>query len=191
MFNYSLTDTKINSHNAHEKIKPFTMRLCHLKKQASAKEYGFNLMSRKNELCQYIGIVDNDTPAFAAGLQSGDRIIEINNVNISGYNIDKIVKLIRSGFVQDEKRFPDDLLLLVVDKQTDEYYRNMNLPLKNDEKYLPITYYSSEDWSSKKNNQMPKYEHELEEQELSMNFNHDSASLDELNPEDIEIITFI
>ncbi len=165
------------------------MRLCHLKKKSSDKEYGFNLMSRKDELCQYIGIVDSDTPAKKTGLQNGDRIIEVNNVNISGYNIEKIVKLIRSGLVHEDKKFPDDLLLLVVDKHTDEYYRNMNLPLRNDEKNLPVTYCSSEDWSSKKN-QASKYKREIEEQELSMNFNHDSSSLDELNADDIEIITF-
>jgi len=190
MYNTS-TDTNNKNKNAEKNIKPFTMRLCHLKKQSNAIEYGFNLMSRKKELCQYIGIVDKDTPAAKAGLQKGDRIIEVNNNNISGYDLEKIVRLIRNGLVQEGKKFSDDLLLLVVDKQTDEYYRNMNMPLKSGEKDLPITYYSSEDWSSKRNNQASKYEHDFEEQELSMHFNHDSSSLNELNPDDIEIITFI
>ena len=35
---------------------------------------------------QYIGKVDPDSPAEAAGLREGDKIIEVNGVNISQVN---------------------------------------------------------------------------------------------------------
>ena len=58
-------------------------RLCHLVKRADFAGYGFNLHAEKARPGQYIGTVDPDSPADLAGLKEGDRIVEVNGVNIN------------------------------------------------------------------------------------------------------------
>ena len=53
-------------------------RLCHLKKWAHFDGYGFNLHAEKNKPGQFVGKIDADSPAEAAGLREGDRIVEVN-----------------------------------------------------------------------------------------------------------------
>ena len=48
--------------------------------------YGFNLHAEKARPGQFIGKVDPGSPAEAAGMREGDRIIEVNGVNISHEN---------------------------------------------------------------------------------------------------------
>ncbi|KAG7160577.1 Na(+)/H(+) exchange regulatory cofactor NHE-RF1-like [Homarus americanus] len=48
--------------------------------------YGFNLHAEKTKPGQYIGQVDPNSPAEVAGLVEGDRIIEVNGVNIANEN---------------------------------------------------------------------------------------------------------
>ena len=57
-------------------------RLCHVVKRADFEGFGFNLYTDRAKKGQFIGKVDADSPAQAAGLQSGDRIVEVNGVNI-------------------------------------------------------------------------------------------------------------
>lgn len=59
--------------------------LC-LRKRPDFDGYGFNLHAEKMKPGQYIGSVDDDSPAQAAGLKSGDKIIEVNGVNICTEN---------------------------------------------------------------------------------------------------------
>ena len=61
-------------------------RLCHLKKWSHFQGYGFNLHAERSRLGQHIGKVDPNSPAESAGLREGDRIIEVNYVNISNEN---------------------------------------------------------------------------------------------------------
>ena len=58
-------------------------RLCHLVKRADFAGYGFNLHAEKARPGQYIGTADPDSPADLAGLKEGDRIVEVNGVNIN------------------------------------------------------------------------------------------------------------
>ena len=112
---------------------PFA-RLCHLKKWPHFQGYGFNLHAERSKLGQHIGKVDADSPADSAGLKEGDRIIEVNNVNISNENHQQVVKRIRNGLDLDGKSFPDQVILLVVDTKADEYYKKMNLVPRHDMK---------------------------------------------------------
>jgi predicted metalloprotease with PDZ domain len=57
-------------------------RLCHLIKWHDFDGYGFNLHAEKSKTGQFVGKVDDQSPAQAAGLREGDRIIEVNGVNI-------------------------------------------------------------------------------------------------------------
>ena len=61
-------------------------RLCHLIKWPDFDGYGFNLHAEKSKCGQFVGKVDDQSPAQAAGLREGDRIIEVNGVNIANEN---------------------------------------------------------------------------------------------------------
>ena len=58
-------------------------RLCHLVKRTDFSGYGFNLHAEKSKPGQFIGAIDPDSPADHAGLKEGDRIVEVNGVNIN------------------------------------------------------------------------------------------------------------
>ena len=68
-------------------MEPPKPRLCHLTKWADFQGYGFNLhQSYKSKESQLVGIVDTGSPAEAAGVKKGDKIIEVNGTNISNEN---------------------------------------------------------------------------------------------------------
>jgi S1-C subfamily serine protease len=52
-------------------------RLCHVKKWEQFIGYGFNLHTDKSKMVQLIGNVDPGSPADAAGVKKGDKIIEV------------------------------------------------------------------------------------------------------------------
>lgn len=82
-------------------------RLCHIIKRDDFDGYGFNLHAEKGKPGQYIGKVDDNSPAEAAGLKQGDRIIEVNAVNIGNETHKQVVQRI--------KAIADEVRLLVVD----------------------------------------------------------------------------
>jgi C-terminal processing protease CtpA/Prc len=94
-------------------------RLCHLHKWPNFPGYGFNLHAEKTRTGQYIGKVDPGSPAEAAGLREGDRIVEVNGTNIAMENHQQVVERIKA--VSDETKF------LVVDESTDNYYRDRKI----------------------------------------------------------------
>lgn len=61
-------------------------RLCIIVQWPEFQGYGFNLHADKSRPGQYIGKVDANSPAELAGLLEGDRIIEVNGVNIANEN---------------------------------------------------------------------------------------------------------
>lgn len=61
-------------------------RLCVVTKWPDFEGYGFNLHAEKSKPGQYIGKVDAASPAEVAGLLEGDRIVEVNGVNIANEN---------------------------------------------------------------------------------------------------------
>ena len=62
------------------------IRLCHIRKRSDYNGYGFNLHEGKSRPGQFIGRVDKGSPGELAGLKKGDRIVEVNDVNISHEN---------------------------------------------------------------------------------------------------------
>lgn len=82
-------------------------RLCHIIKRDDFDGYGFNLHAEKGKPGQYIGKVDDNSPAETAGLKQGDRIIEVNAVNIGNETHKQVVQRI--------KAIADEVRLLVVD----------------------------------------------------------------------------
>lgn len=89
----------------------YEARLCHVVKRADFDGYGFNLHAEKGRPGQYIGKVDDGSPAEAAGLRQGDRIIEVNGTNITTETHKKVVELI--------KGVPNETKLLVIDPRAD------------------------------------------------------------------------
>ncbi|XP_028904923.1 Na(+)/H(+) exchange regulatory cofactor NHE-RF2 [Ornithorhynchus anatinus] len=92
-------------------------RLCHLTKGPSG--YGFNLHSEKARPGQYIRSVDPDSPASHAGLRAQDRLIEVNGFNVEGMRHSEVVSSIKAK--ESEAR------LLVVDPETDKYFKDLGI----------------------------------------------------------------
>lgn len=82
-------------------------RLCHVIKVPDFDGYGFNLHAEKGKPGQYIGKVDEASPAELAGLRQGDRIIEVNGANIGRETHKEVVQRI--------KAIANEVQLLVVD----------------------------------------------------------------------------
>lgn len=98
-------------------------RLCHLIKWVNFDGYGFNLHAEKSRSGQFIGKVDDDSPAQHAGLREGDRIIEVNGVNIAQENHRQVVERIKS--------IPNETRLLVVDDEADRWYKERKIVVKS------------------------------------------------------------
>lgn len=72
------------------------VRLCHIQKWENFVGYGFNLHAEKGKPGQYIGKVDEGSPAEAAGLRQGDRILEVNGESIANKTHKQVVELIKA-----------------------------------------------------------------------------------------------
>lgn len=105
-------------------------RLCHLRKWPDFNGYGFNLHAERGKAGQFIGTVDPLSPALAANLHAGDRIIEVNGTNIGSENHQQVVQRI--------KAVPDETKLLVVDEETDSYYKEHKMVVRGDTDYVDI-----------------------------------------------------
>jgi C-terminal processing protease CtpA/Prc len=99
-------------------------RLCHLKKWSDFNGYGFNLHAERGKAGQFVGTIDLGSPAEVAHLFAGDRIVEVNGINIGSENHQQVVQRIKS--VSNETR------LLVVDPETDAYYRERKMVVRGD-----------------------------------------------------------
>jgi len=61
-------------------------RLCHLHTWTDFAGYGFNLFAIKNRHGHYVQYIERGSPAEAGGLRVGDRIVEVNGINVSSEN---------------------------------------------------------------------------------------------------------
>ncbi|KAJ8918687.1 hypothetical protein NQ315_015007 [Exocentrus adspersus] len=86
-------------------------RLCHIQKWDHFDGYGFNLHAEKGKPGQYIGKVDEGSPAEAAGLRQGDRILEVNGESIANKTHKQVVELIKAETGETK--------LLVIDPEED------------------------------------------------------------------------
>lgn len=105
-----------------ENSKTPVARLCHIIQWKSFDGYGFNLHAEKGKPGQFIGKVDEGSPAEAAGLKQGDSIIEVNGVNIADENHKQVVLRI--------KAIPNETKLLVVDSEAEKYFKANNIIVK-------------------------------------------------------------
>ena len=77
--------------------------------------YGFNLQSQHGPGTQFIGHVDKSSPAEAAGLLDGDRVIEVNGQSTADLDHGQAVAIIKS--------VPGETKLLVLDTEAFAYYK--------------------------------------------------------------------
>lgn len=98
-------------------------RLCHIKKVDDFDGYGFNLHAEKGKPGQYIGKVDEGSPAESAGLRQGDRILEVNGESILNKPHKQVVELI--------KQHANETKLLVVDPEDESIIPTNNETSKN------------------------------------------------------------
>jgi hypothetical protein len=96
-------------------------RLCQIIKWEDFDGYGFNLHAEKGKPGQFVGKVDEGSPAEAGGLREGDRILEVNGINITEESHKEVVQRIKAS--------PNEALLLVVDSATDTYFKSNNVVL--------------------------------------------------------------
>lgn len=99
------------------------IRLCHVVKWPDYEGFGFNLHSEKSKPGQYLGKIDEGSPAQLAGLREGDRIVEVNGINISNENHKQVVERI--------KAVPNETKLLVVDPLADAWYKEHKIIVKS------------------------------------------------------------
>ena len=105
---------------------------CTISKWPYFNGYGFNLHAERGKAGQYIRKVDDDSPAQAAGLKEGDPIVEVKGVNIGNKNHSQVVLRIKAG--------GEVVSLLVVDAETDEYYKEEKIVVKGDSvKFLQLS----------------------------------------------------
>ena len=102
-------------------------RLCHLVR-CPVRGFGFSLASSGLRPGQYVDMVEEGSPAQMAGMEEGDRVVEVNGVNINHENHKQVVKRIR--LVKHETK------LLVVDKKCDQYHEKRNIVLKSSLPYV-------------------------------------------------------
>lgn len=137
--------------NNEQQVAEPTVRLCVLRTWPQHFDgYGFNLHAEKSKTSapangnaggglpfsggQYIGKVDRGSPAESAGLREGDRIVQVDGVDIEGETHPKVVSRIKKGSNSEnpsDVSDPDNLIsrcsLLVVDRRADTYYKEKGI----------------------------------------------------------------
>ncbi|XP_033118005.1 Na(+)/H(+) exchange regulatory cofactor NHE-RF1-like [Anneissia japonica] len=119
-------DKRRSSSSSNRKSKsdepPSHPRICSIVRGPAG--YGFNLHGEKGQHGQYIRAVDQDSPAERSGLRTGDRVIEVNNINIERETHSQVVARIREG--------GNSTVLLVLDKELDTWYKKRGVTVKRD-----------------------------------------------------------
>ncbi|KAM7371257.1 hypothetical protein PAMP_010744 [Pampus punctatissimus] len=121
-------------------------RLCQLKKGSTG--YGFNLHSEKNKPGQFIRAVDEDSPAQRAGLKPHDKIVQVNGVSVIGLQHTEVVAAIKEG--------GDKTRLLVVDAETEEFFKRCNVLPTEDHVTGPLPEPASEEEEAEATQMKPK-----------------------------------
>ena len=152
------------SENYTKNVLSATAKVCHIKKWSHFDGYGFNLHGDKAKPGQLIGKIDEDSPAQAGGLKIGDRIIEIDGVNVIGQNHNEVVGRIKvSGGGTEVK-------LLVADRECEAYHDDEEIDIESSLEY--VLYLSSE----KKDETSSESEAEEEPSRRISVSNHESDS---------------
>ncbi|XP_042317078.1 Na(+)/H(+) exchange regulatory cofactor NHE-RF3 isoform X1 [Sceloporus undulatus] len=94
-------------------------RLCYLIKEQNS--YGFSLKTTAGQKGLFIIDVAPQGPAAKAGVQPNDRLIEINGENVENDSHEEVVEKVR--------RSGNQVVFLLSNKETDQYYNRQNMQL--------------------------------------------------------------
>ena len=124
----------------------FVPRLCNVRLFGQNKTFGFNLetlliqpssgLTSTNKAAAYQSFahiiikIEKDSPAFAAGLRKGDRIIELDGINVEAENEKQVGDRIFQAFADSKQ-----LAVFVVDPESDHYFKSKCIRLHS---MLPI-----------------------------------------------------
>ena len=115
----------------------YVPRLCSVRMfSPQAKSFGFNLETMpvqstgKQSYAHIIVKVDRESGAYAAGLRKGDRIVELDGINVEAENDEQVGDRVFQAFASVKR-----LTLFVVDPDTDQYFRSKCIKLHS---MLPI-----------------------------------------------------
>ncbi|XP_034453347.1 Na(+)/H(+) exchange regulatory cofactor NHE-RF2 [Hippoglossus hippoglossus] len=111
------TDTELQSEPSPELTTELFPRLCHVVKGENG--YGFNLHSDKTKRGQFVRSVDPGSAAESADIRPGDRLVEVNGVNIEALKHSEVVALIRAG--------GEEVRLIMVDQETDRLFHRLGI----------------------------------------------------------------
>ena len=109
-------------------------RLCHIVKSEDFDGFGFNLYQEKSKAGQFIGRIEQGSPADVAGLKEDDKIVEVNGVNVAKENHKQVVGRI--------KAISSETTLLVVDEECEDYHQTQGILVHSSLPY--VEYISSE-----------------------------------------------
>merc|ERR1712130_728185 len=141
---------------------PHPPRLVELTKWENFPGYGFNLHAEKTRQGQYIGKIDGGSPAEAAGLREGDRIVEVNGANVGMENHKQVVSRIRAS--------GEACVLLVADKDCDTWHREQSSVIRSSLSYIIVSSSRRRDYEEEE-----EEEDEEEEEESSIELGEDST----------------
>ncbi|XP_077427659.1 NHERF family PDZ scaffold protein 2 [Vanacampus margaritifer] len=113
----TVTDTELQIEASPEPSPELLPRLCHLVKGELG--YGFNLHSNKPKGGQFVRSVDPHSPAERADVRPGDRLVEVNGVNIECLRHSEVVAFIKAG--------EREVRLLLVDQETDDLFHRLGI----------------------------------------------------------------
>ena len=99
---------------------PHRFRLCLLHRWKTDSGFGFTMHSEKAKSGQLIGKVEPNSPAQLGGLREGDRLVEVDRVNVETSTHDEVAAKIKSST-------GPHVALLVVDADADEYFKDKHL----------------------------------------------------------------
>ncbi|KAI5107035.1 Na(+)/H(+) exchange regulatory cofactor NHE-RF3 [Silurus meridionalis] len=95
------------------------LKLCLLQKSSSG--FGFSIKSTKGENEMFMMDVIVGGVADKAGVKAGDRLVEINGENVETATHDQAVEKIKAS--------GNSVMFLLVDEETDKYYKNKRIKL--------------------------------------------------------------
>jgi len=154
---------------------PNPPRLVELTKWANFPGYGFNLHAEKARQGQYIGKIDGGSPAEAAGLREGDRIVEVNGANVGMENHKQVVSRIRAS--------GEACVLLVADKDCDTWHREQSSVIRSSLAYIVVSSSRRRDHEEEEEDEeldlrlrKLSIEDEEEEEESSINLSRQESS---------------
>ncbi|XP_026877909.2 Na(+)/H(+) exchange regulatory cofactor NHE-RF3 [Electrophorus electricus] len=96
------------------------LKLCYLQKSTTTG-FGFSVKSMKGEAGLFMVDVLAGGVADKAGVKVDDRLVEINGENVEGATHDQIVAKVKAAGTS--------VMFLLVDGDTDKYYRNKHITL--------------------------------------------------------------